>query len=37
MGVVVVLEDVEGASVVALPRKMIMIWAFRFDKRLKTN
>ena len=37
MGVVVVLEDVEGVFEVALPRSIIMIWAFTFDKCLKTN
>ena len=37
MEVVVVFEDVEGVFVVALPRCIIMKWAFRFDRRLKTN
>lgn len=37
MGVVAMLEDVEGVSVVALPQNILTIWAFRFDKRFKTN
>ena len=37
MGVVVVLEDVEGVFVVALPRSTIIIWAFGFDRRSKTR
>ena len=37
MGVVAVLEDVEGVFVVALPRSVIRIWAFKFDRRLKTK
>ena len=37
MGVVAMLEDVEGVSVVALPQNTVTIWAFRFDKRFKTT